>query len=157
LGTSRHNTVVDVPIQEVKARAEGLLLHGDAMKLRVMRTHDRAIVANELFTRVAKEPQWLVVQETLFFHDWIHLIHVRVRIPTLPICVTSLHLLRTSVKRLRTTTEVRRLVRVCRRHRRGFLAGRWFRILRLLSYLHTLLTLGIFISGLGSYTNKIFD
>ena len=48
------------------------------MKLGIVRTHNCAIVTNELFTRVAEVSQGLVVKETLFLKDRIHLISARV-------------------------------------------------------------------------------
>ena len=44
------------------------------MKLGIVWAHDRAIVANKLFARVAKVAQRLVVKETLLLEDRIHLI-----------------------------------------------------------------------------------
>lgn len=67
-------------VHQIKAGAEGLLHGGNSVKLGVMRTHNCAIVTNELFTRIAEVSQRLVVKETLLLKDRIHLISARVRV-----------------------------------------------------------------------------
>jgi len=67
-------------VHQIKTGSEGLLHGGNSVKLGVVRTHNCAIVANELFTRVAEVSQRLVVKETLFLKYRIHLISARMRV-----------------------------------------------------------------------------
>ena len=73
-------------VNQIKTGSEGLLHGGNSVKLSVVRTHNCAIVANELFTRVAEVSQRLVVKETLFLKDRIHLISARVRVAATKHC-----------------------------------------------------------------------
>lgn len=74
LGTFGHQAVVDGLVDRLKAIAEGLLHVADAMKLRIVRAHHRAVIAEKLFTTVAKVAQGLVVQ-----HARLGLGHMRIQ------------------------------------------------------------------------------
>jgi hypothetical protein len=78
LGTLRYDARMNGSIYQIKTGTEGLLHGGNSVKLGIVGTHNCAIVANELFTRIAEISQRLIVKETLFLKDRIHLIGARV-------------------------------------------------------------------------------
>ena len=57
LGTLRHQILVNRLIDSLKSIPKGLLHVADAMQLSVMRSHDRAVVAQQLFAGVTKVTQ----------------------------------------------------------------------------------------------------
>lgn len=82
LGALWHDRGVDGTVDEIKACAEGLVHCSYAVKLRVVRTHDSAVVANQLVTRIAEVAKLLVVEEAQVLQDWIHLEGLGMRVPT---------------------------------------------------------------------------
>jgi hypothetical protein len=120
------------------------------MQLGVMGAHDCAIVADQLFARIAEVSQRLIVQEALLFQDWIHLIGARVRVAASSHRCTPEH---------RTERRLRH-VAVERHRRTGVRIGRWgFRLLfsrclsrRGVTYLDALCALGLLPVSLGRFT-----
>lgn len=82
LGALGHDGGVDGTVDEIKACAEGLVHGSYAVKLRVVRAHDSAVVANQLVTRIAVVAKRLVVEEAQVLQVWIHLVGLGMRVPT---------------------------------------------------------------------------
>ena len=74
LGALGYQRVVDRLVDRFKTVAERLFHIADAMKLRVVGPHDRAVVAEELLARVTEVPERLSVQ-----HAELRLRHVRIQ------------------------------------------------------------------------------
>lgn len=150
LRSLRHDARVDRPVDQVEARPEGLLHGRNTVELRVVRAHHCTVVADQLLTRVTEIAEGLVVQETLLFQNWVHLVSLRVRV--LSTTEASIH---TGVKGLRGhASELWGLVRVDGGGWRCWvLRSRWLGIFNFFTNLNALGTLGIIISlfRLGSY------
>ena len=74
LGSLGDDVLVDGLVDGLKAETEGLVQVADPVQLGVMGTHNRAVIAEELFATVAEEFERFVVQHTALI-----LSHVSVR------------------------------------------------------------------------------
>ena len=74
LGSFGHETVSDRLIHRLKPVTEGLLNVADPVQLRIVRTHDCAVDAQQLLRVVTVVSQWLSVQ-----HAGLLLGHVRIQ------------------------------------------------------------------------------
>ena len=61
LGSLWNDTCMNRSVNKIKSNSEGFLHRSDAMKLGIVRTHDGAVVANQLITRVTEIPEQLIV------------------------------------------------------------------------------------------------
>ena len=122
------------------------------MELGVVWAHHRAVVADELLARVTEIAQGLVVQETLLFQNWVHLVGMGMGVLSTTSTEAIIH---TRVERLRChSPELRWLVGVYGGSWRcGVLRSRWLSIFNFFTNLNALGTLRIIISlfRLGSY------
>jgi hypothetical protein len=149
LRSFRHDARMDRTVYQVEAGAEGLLHGRDTVQLGVVRAHHGAVVADELLAGVAEVAQGLVVQETLLFQNWVHLVGVGVRV------LTAEGIVHTWVEGLRGhASELGWLVRVNGWGWWGWvLRSRWLSIFNFFTNLNAFGTLGIVVSlfRLGSY------
>ena len=69
LGPLWHQTLMNLLVHLVKSVTESLLDVANSVQLRIVRTHHSAIIAEQLFARVTKVTQRLIVKKTALFLD----------------------------------------------------------------------------------------
>ncbi len=66
---------MNIPIYQIKSRSKSLFYWRNSMKLSIMRTHNCAVIADQLFTWITEVSQWLAMQEAHLLCFRVLLVH----------------------------------------------------------------------------------